>query len=155
MRPTLLSSLLLAFALGACGSDDKGQPAAVSDKKLSDLTDAEKADFCATNGDTFKVIVAGTCVLAGLDAPTKAECETARDECTSTTSATVCDTAGSGPGDLGACTTVRVSVAQSCFDQVKAFFAALTCDDAGQGTPMPPGCVGTIEGGCPELLGGM
>jgi hypothetical protein len=147
--------LVLALLLTACGADDGGTPDAGADKKLSDLTGSEKTDFCATNGKAFAAIVAGTCVLAGLDAPTTAECESARDECNGAmTSGTVCDTAGSGPVDLSACTTVRVSVTQSCIQQVQTFFGSLTCDDAGKDTPMAPACLGTIEAGCPELLGG-
>jgi hypothetical protein len=153
MQRTSFLVFIVPVALTACGSDG-GSTGGGPDTKLSDLTDSEKADFCTTNHDAFQNIASGTCVLAGLDAPTKAECDTARNECMMMTSGSVCDTAGMGPGDLSACTTVRVSVAQSCIEQVQSFFTSLTCDNAGMDTPTAPGCLGAIEEGCPELLGG-
>jgi hypothetical protein len=105
---TVFAVAVGAILLVACGSD--ATPSGGPDKKLSDLSATEQTDFCATNGEAFQAIATGSCTLVGLDAPTQAECETARDECTSMapTSGVVCD------------------------------FSA---------------CLGTIEAGCPALLG--
>jgi hypothetical protein len=151
MRMMQLSSVVLTLAFG-CGPDASGGGAATTDKKLSDLSAAEWADFCAANGESFKAIAAGSCTLLGLDAPTKTECESARDDCSGASSGTVCDSTAST--DLSACTTVGRAKAESCIRQVKTFFAALTCDAAGKAPPAAPACLVDIEEGCPALTGG-
>ncbi|HEX3596025.1 MAG TPA: hypothetical protein VHU80_13025 [Polyangiaceae bacterium] len=164
MRPLalLLSSALTALALtqSGCGSDSSGgQGGATSleGKKLSELTPAERSQFCATNGDAFAALVAGSCSLSGLDAPTKTECDTAVAACRADSSATgtVCqETPDAGGHDFSDCSSLRVMQVESCLTEAKTYFAMLTCESAGQEPPMLPSCLGTLQAECPALLTG-
>ncbi|HEX4340124.1 MAG TPA: hypothetical protein VH062_29655 [Polyangiaceae bacterium] len=150
----------LATSLGGCTSDSGnagGGDTTMEGKKLAELTQPERAAFCATNRAAFADLVTGSCSLSGEGAPTTADCETAVAQCRATDVAvgTVCaDASDAGVPDFSDCGALLVSQVESCLAEAKAYFAVLGCDSAGQEPPTLPGCLGTLEQSCPVLLTG-
>ena len=151
--PFVAPALLALLSTTACGSDSSGGESDQG-KLLSDLSAAEKQQLCTSNFDDFQALIVGSCTRNGLDAPTQSDCETARDECQQGATQTSAMAACSSPADYSQCTSVRVSQVESCLTDAKSYFSTLSCDNVGQEPPQAPGCLETIESGCPALLGG-
>lgn len=146
---------LLALVQG-CGSDSGSPSNGAQGKKLSDLNLEERMQLCASTVDATRSIATGLCTLSGLDAPTKVECETAREQCNAAT-VPVTEESCRDPmlvEDFSECTTIRMSQVESCFQEASTFFSGLSCDAVGQ-NPMLPNCIQTLEEGCPVLIDGM
>ena len=146
----------LLLALHGCGSDSGG-PSSFQGKKLSDLSLEERMQLCESSFDENQAITSGTCTLAGLDAPAKADCETARNQCKADTPpVTVASCQDPNMvADFTDCTTIRVSQVESCLREASTFFAGLSCDAVGQQDPLPPSCIETLQLGCPVLFYGV
>jgi hypothetical protein len=138
-----------------CGSDS-GAASSAQGKKLSDLSLEERMQLCASTIDETQAIAAGSCTLAGLDASTKADCEVARDECKADTSPVPMASCQdpNAMEDFSDCTTIRVAQVESCLREASTAFTALSCEAAGQ-EPKLPGCIDTLELGCPVLIAGL
>jgi len=155
MKSSIRAFCALLLALHGCGSDSGGS-SGFQGKKLSDLSLEERMQLCASNVDETRVISSGTCTLAGLDAPAKADCEMARDQCDADSSP-VTEASCRDPNmvpDFTDCTTIRVSQVESCLREASTFFAGLSCDAVGQQDPLPPSCIETLQVGCPALFSG-
>jgi hypothetical protein len=156
IKTAVRASYALLLALHGCGGDSGGS-ASFQGKKLSDLSVEERMQLCASNVDENQAITTGTCTLAALDAPAKADCEMARDQCNADTSR-VTTASCQDPDmvlDFSDCTTIRVSQVESCLREASTFFEGLSCDAVGQQDPLSPGCIETLQLGCPVLFYGM
>ena len=155
MKLSVPAFYALLLALHGCGSDSGGA-SGFQGKKLSDLSLEERMQLCESNIDETRVIASGSCTLAGLYAPAKADCEMARDECNAATPPVTAESCHdpNQVADFSECTTIRVSQVQSCLGQASSFFAGLSCDAVGQ-EPTGPGCIETLREGCPALIDGM
>lgn len=156
MKPFLVVLGALVLCAGGCsngsgGSTDSG---GIEGKELVDLTTAERAQFCATNRDTFAALAVGSCVLSGLEtAPTMADCEQFRSDCQMPAAdGAVCEGGDAGLPDFTGCGTLRVSQVESCLTQAKTFFADLDCSAFGKEPMGAPSCLADVEESCPALL---
>jgi len=156
MKTAVRAFYALLLALHGCGSDSGGS-SSFQGKKLSDLSVEERMQLCASNIDENQAITTGACTLAALDAPTKADCEMARDQCNADISP-VTTASCQDPNmalDFTDCTTIRVSQVESCLREASTFFEGLSCDGVGQQDPPSPSCIETLQLGCPVLFYGM
>ncbi|HVW30803.1 MAG TPA: hypothetical protein VHC69_35845 [Polyangiaceae bacterium] len=156
MKPLLVTLCALVFSASGCsnGSGGSADSDGIDGKELVELTTAERAQFCATNRDTFAALAVGSCVLSGLEtAPTTADCEQFRSDCQMPAAdGAVCEGGDAGLPDFTDCGALRVSQVESCLAQAKTFFANLDCSAFGKEPTGAPTCLADVEESCPALL---